>query len=89
MGESKKPTKYVILSSVDGGRTWAVEGQQLAGSRTQALNTFYEKRDLPAVPPDGPAAVVEEGPSFQAVPESSWKAHKPKPPRPRVAFSEA
>lgn len=85
MEESKRKTTYVILSSLDGGKTWSLEGEQAATRKDSALSHYFEKRDLPEREVDvhGPGDVL-----FQAIPKSSWKALRPSERPPRIPFSE-
>ncbi|MFL5313067.1 MAG: hypothetical protein ACJ79H_21755 [Myxococcales bacterium] len=91
-GKVKGKTEYVILASVDLGKTWTVEGEATATSKANALSHFYEERDLPENTTPLKDTEVRKAPheyvKFQAIPKSSWKALKPAPPRPRVPFAE-
>lgn len=74
-------TEYVILSSLDGGETWVVEGRQAASGKSSALSHFYDANDLPE-------DTDQQTPLFQAIPSSSWKPFRPAAPRPSIPFSE-
>lgn len=87
---AKEKTVYVILASIDGGKTWTMEGTQEATSKASALSHFYENRAIPVDVVDENAVepVPRHESLFQAIPPSSWKPLKPSDPRPRIPFSE-